>query len=173
MSSIDPQNHSTECNWNMNGSTVQSNGACRGTFRVKRFSGQIRLARNKAWFGLRGLFEATDKIREGQRFHIPPNAHTHAQKTHYYTSIPYLFVSFTCFLSRTVYTLYIYIHISHLGGVYISFCPELGAISYIFYIYVPSSGHFPHIFAHICPELGTITNSIVPNSGYMCFCPDY
>ena len=70
---------------------------------------------------------------------------------------------------KTIYTL----HISHLGGVYISFCPKLGAISYIFYIYAPSSGHFPHIFAHICPELGTISNSIVPNSGYMCFWPCY
>ena len=64
---------------------------------------------------------------------------------------------------------YIYIYISHLGGVYFSLCPELGAFSYIFDIYAPESGHFPHIFALICPELGTITNSIAPNSGYMCF----
>ena len=43
--------------------------------------------------------------------------------------------------------------------------------SYIFHIYAPEPGHFPHIFALICPEFRTITNSIVPNSGYRCFYP--
>ena len=45
----------------------------------------------------------------------------------------------------------IFIYISHL-------CPGTGAFS-------------TYIFELICPEFGTITNSIVPNSGYRCFCP--
>ena len=42
---------------------------------------------------------------------------------------------------------------------------------YISHIICPETGAFSTYISLICPEFGTITNSIVPNSGYRCFCP--
>ena len=54
-----------------------------------------------------------------------------------------------------------------------AFAPNSGQFHIYFYIYAPSSGQNPHIFAYICPYFGTVSNSIVPNSGYMCFWQQY
>ena len=58
-------------------------------------------------------------------FLVPPPQNEPTIKTS-----PSFMVVFNC-------TIKVYIYISHLGGVYISFCPLLGAISYTLYIHIP------------------------------------
>ena len=67
-----------------------------------------------------------------------------------------------------IYTLYVYIYTIYWWYIF-AFAPNSGQFHIYFHIYAPSSGQNPHIFAYIRPEFGTISNSIVPNSGYMCF----